>query len=963
MQPVTPPYSYSFQRTSSVGLSHVEEEDAARSVAAVKARREQIRARTVLALFSVSLLWCSSLSAADALVGAVLPKPHRLGSVVEIFNKSFVDVRRAEEEYAACAERQWRGCVKTIHASAVSDALRAREAESRNNATVKAAEVVAEKCIQMESSLVNLIRTARVAQPAAPIPWRVGKDGEPSCTEEMRAVVDAQLSSPGDALASTANDVSFAADSYRRENDAAIDQVLDLILARADYDAAYAANKSGVLAGVPGGIHMNMSVAASALAASVSRSLTEMDAGAGLALTTTAAEAVAALSIVRDETTDAVRNYVATVQSYVSEVTDKMVAAESWFSIFNGLGSVLSMIDIDVTPDVQPPATPVLDHTAVPGLPIDVATPSTALMAAAAVRVSVVSQAADAARVELVQAAGTIPEAAAAHLDAVGVPTLLTDYDPPPRNLTSNATTDGGKAAVVGYSSRVRADAKRRGGNFANHTAVVINSIKSSRMAAVNASEEAENVTSTAAEDTASAAAAAAADLRARLGEAGRVDTGAGWLGISPPNADAAETALTMLYAAMDGLVGADLAYRAARSAQHIARHFDHKGHTLPPIDLTAADGNTAARESTSAAVKIAQALGHPACLAAVRAVAVSLAATLVSYAYLPTHEAYRRGCVTGCEGTFVTLNMHSIAHNYAAASGARDLAAGVAQAEGERRDECASRVSVSTARLAAARAAVKKATSTATRAGQAVMGIVTCVDPNGYNASAAETNSMEEEDIGGFKHTHLSELHSLMRSEAWRGCTGDSAHVAENLGSSTSDPSSPPPAPPFEDGLDASAAFDCGTLPRCIPTCVGPSRRVLAPLAHTSGCSAEGLAHATALRTVLVGLVFFAANAARDAAVRGAAAVSWRTLSGGAGFRFEGTLRPDGAAVRPDTGGRGVRQTARGRLRHVQNVHERGGWWGLGLAAAAQIPGLVALFAARRSSLVTAVDCSIDSL
>jgi len=51
-------------------------------------------------------------------------------------------------------------------------------------------------------------------------------------------------------------------------------------------------------------------------------------------------------------------------------------------------------------------------------------------------------------------------------------------------------------------------------------------------------------------------------------------------------------------------------------------------------------------------------------------------------------------------------------------------------------------------------------------------------------------------------------------------------------------------------------------------------------------------------------------------ALMRGAAAISWRALSGGAGFRFEGTLRGDGSAARPDTGGRGVGQVARARLR-----------------------------------------------
>jgi len=66
-----------------------------------------------------------------------------------------------------------------------------------------------------------------------------------------------------------------------------------------------------------------------------------------------------------------------------------------------------------------------------------------------------------------------------------------------------------------------------------------------------------------------------------------------------------------------------------------------------------------------------------------------SMAATLMTYAYLPFHEAYRAGCVNGCEGTFVTLNMHSVAHNYAAAAGSREITVGVGRAAGPRRYCC----------------------------------------------------------------------------------------------------------------------------------------------------------------------------------------------------------------------------------------------------------------------------------
>ena len=342
------------------------------------------------------------------------------------------------------------------------------------------------------------------------------------------------------------------------------------------------------------------------------------------------------------------------------------------------------------------------------------------------------------------------------------------DYDPPPRG-------DGG-AATEKFLSEVRFDAKARAEAFENHTAAVASLIEAERAAAVGGTGWQNSTVNVDQASAASAeAAAAAADLKARLGAAAGVGENVQWLGISPPDVDAAVTAFAALYAAMDGLVGADLAYRAARSAQHVARHFDHNGHTLPPIDLTAADGNTAARENAGVVVKIAQAMGHPACLAAVRAVAASLAATLVSYAYVPFYEAYRSGCVTGCGGTFVTQNMHSIAHNYAAAAGSRQIAAGVARAEGERRDECSRRAPASAGRLAAAREAVRTAEETRRGVWSAAEVVVRCVDPDGYNASVSSNGgdpvsgleSARAGNIGAvrsgiFTPDDLAELHQL---------------------------------------------------------------------------------------------------------------------------------------------------------------------------------------------------------
>ena len=139
--------------------------------------------------------------------------------------------------------------------------------------------------------------------------------------------------------------------------------------------------------------------------------------------------------------------------------------------------------------------------------------------------------------------------------------------------------------------------------------------------------------------------------------------------------------------------------------------------------------------------------------------------------------------------------------------------------------------------------------------------------------------------------------------------------------------------------------------------------RRVLAPLAHSSACAAEGAIHAAGLRTVIVAFVFFSANAARDIAVRGVTAVSWRKLSGDSGFHFQGSLRADGTTLKPETSGRPVRQVARAKLRNVAKRHELGGYGLIILALLSQAPGIVALFFARESSLVIEADCGTGEL
>ena len=72
------------------------------------AARARGDARIALALFSVSLLWCSSLSASEALVDLFLPpagRPTDATVVADAASLLAAHAARAERDLAACAER------------------------------------------------------------------------------------------------------------------------------------------------------------------------------------------------------------------------------------------------------------------------------------------------------------------------------------------------------------------------------------------------------------------------------------------------------------------------------------------------------------------------------------------------------------------------------------------------------------------------------------------------------------------------------------------------------------------------------------------------------------------------------------------------------------------------------------------------------------------------------------------
>ena len=845
--------------------------------------RRGVHARGSIALFSVALLWCSSLSSCGALVDLVLPAPISWTSVRKLLNSTLVATRRAEEEYAACATRQGDACMRRLQEGRRVELSRASYKESRNNNTVEVSQATARRCAEIERIIVTTLRRKDTDQ----ISWKV------SCSDEDRTEVRARIGLPEDAL-------KPVSEAYRWNSESRLNRTLGLLEQRTTYDTEFVHNRTAFLGAVTVDVNLNVTESVTAMAQRLSENVGSMDVAAGANIVAMALGAANRLEEVREMSLEVLSAYVGTVVDYVGEVTDRMAKIGAWFEAFNGLGAVLDTINIGMTPSVTPPLPPALQIGEIPGVPPDVSRMVRDLGESASAMSAEISQIADDVRVDLAADASVIPRAVSEIMN--GVPTVFDDYDPPPRGNNAN------------FTEVVRDDAVADGDAFENKTAELVTTFENERIRVVE-EKAAEALSRVNATDPVTVAATRAADIRAKLGAAADSAAEVDWLGVSPPDFAAFSTASDALDAVIDGLVAADMAYRFAGSFQHIARHLSPAGAVLPPVDLTR--GESARQEKKSTLVKIAGALGHPACMAAVRAVAASLAIALIAVAYLPFLASFRGGCITGCDGTFASRNLHSLAHNYAAAGGSRRLSQELAAASTERRDICARHAPVAAARYEAARLDVDVANTTRATSTHSAELFIKCVDPSEFTLDAATFQT--------------------------------ACRDGEELTNAAS--------------LDPFAVFDCDQLPKCEATCIGPVRRVLAPLAHSSACAAEGAIHAAGLRTVIVAFVFFSANAARDIAVRGVTAVCWRKLSGDSGFHFQGSLRADGTTLKPETSGRPVRQVARAKLRNVAKRHELGGYGLIIFALLSQAPGFVALFFARESSLVIEADCRTGEL
>ena len=388
--------------------------------------RRQAEARASIALFSVALLWCSSLSAADALVSAFLPAPHLPDAVSTAVSRLVTQARREDADYVACAHRQSDGCVADVLLAAELESRRASAAAAaRNDMAIAAARRVAAVRRRRGSRLLPRARRAHPPRPLD-VPWR-----DRTCPlASDRDATRARVSNPGDTLADAADQVSDAAATFRVSSEDALSERDARFDSRAAYDVSYARNKTDVLTLAPIRIHTNVTAEVEALAARASAGLAALEAETASALAASASVAGDARSSPLATTS---RRRLRGIRRRRPRVRDggddqtvergrvvRRVRARGGWAV-----DAIAAVAGDV-PDVAAPSTPAIRLGDVPGVAIamDVTSRANDVSAAFAARLAEVSRAADDARDEMVRAASRVPEAveAAANLARLSPP-------------------------------------------------------------------------------------------------------------------------------------------------------------------------------------------------------------------------------------------------------------------------------------------------------------------------------------------------------------------------------------------------------------------------------------------------------------------------------------------------------------------------------------------------------------
>ena len=618
-------------------------------------RRERVRAervrRVVMAATSAATIWAASLESAKRVADFAR------GNTKVTFEEAAVRWREAQEEvtrerawYDACVHRVRDGCARRAREDAETRRSAAEVVGGANDAKLRELRRKIRRCERALSNLSAKLKPAYVANSSTF--WNERCLNASATTAPKRSVLLAMNES---GARETMARYHSSSESYTSDIERSVALLLTNIDARSKYDLEYMDNKSERLQNVSLDVKRFAESGYAAIHDRSIEAIQDFNSSVGTGLNAFSYGVSTAVDTMR---TNVVNASLALMMSEVGEIADEMAAYAinvdatfenvlTWFDDFetNVRPVIQSLEDshglnLPNTPLISLPNAPVVSvpdfQWLSPDLPIGgfdgLSDDFTTLMSASAtIAGSTINNA--------------LTEATSVDIGVdLGIPSLLSDYDPPPFESSDGSTTDNSTQ----FGEETLQAIRERSDLFVESTNA--SSAQTSDFVRFGLNQSAAAVMYLTTTNFSSPDVAPDADDFDFFNITFRGVHIHGFFSI-------AEFAFA-------GLVNIDLTYRVIRCVSVVSKHLSYGALELEPLNLIDGDRDAGERKISSLE-QFARFVADPAMVAFVR-FTIFIAITVASlHVYRQTHRSYVKGCVESRNGTLAADYAFVFAHSY----------------------------------------------------------------------------------------------------------------------------------------------------------------------------------------------------------------------------------------------------------------------------------------------------------
>lgn len=236
----------------------------------------------------------------------------------------------------------------------------------------------------------------------------------------------------------------------------------------------------------------------------------------------------------------------------------------------------------------------------------------------------------------------------------------------------------------------------------------------------------------------------------------------------------------------------------------------DVRSNTLPGVKKRKKKNS----DEKSSAQALAEVVANPLTPVIIMIFFCVVALSLIAKIYSPLFTEYQNGCVHSRNGTTFTLNLNSIAFNYASKSGDQAKWEGLDQYNVRKAETCGTRVEATRSELFLLRRDLRLAQDSHDRASTGIKRMRNCLNVEELS-NKMEVHKQTDET---FKENYPKTFKTYVEEKQ---CNEDlSKYVVTN------------------------SSFECEALPLCHISCTGPNHGIVRTYTHRAGCSIGWMFH-----------------------------------------------------------------------------------------------------------------------